>query len=101
MPSKRIVIIGAGSHFTPGLLGDFIGSSELAGSIIVRCCWRIARRCNLTVFQRFWLTDLWLTDKKELNPFSHHTFEFAFVILLSYTYFQTKNENLLEVCKCH
>ncbi len=33
--SKRIVIIGAGSHFTPGLLGDFISASELAGSVIV------------------------------------------------------------------
>ena len=35
MSTKRIVIIGAGSHFTPGLLGDFISAGELAGSIIV------------------------------------------------------------------
>lgn len=35
MSEKKIVIIGAGSHFTPGLLGDFTNAAELAGSTIV------------------------------------------------------------------
>ena len=35
MSKKKIVIIGAGSHFTPGLLGDFAGAEELAGSTVV------------------------------------------------------------------
>lgn len=35
MSKQKIVIIGAGSHFTPGLLGDFTNAEELAGSTVV------------------------------------------------------------------
>ena len=35
MSKQKIVIIGAGSHFTPGLLGDFTNAEELMGSTIV------------------------------------------------------------------